>query len=181
MAAVAPYLEAEQFPRGKRVLLALPACILLIGPYGAMLGDGPSNPLAWVGTLLAVAAGAVLIGLAIAQPRRRVTVDGDARTIVVAQTAPLPRIGQERAERAFDEVAGTTVEAVAPSSGGGSRGFFQPVIELTGGGRIILRAQPTPEHAQDVIDHLVHLGLPGRSRSAQLDSQTAAPPPTTWL
>lgn len=176
---VAPYLETEQFPRGTRVLLAAPACALLVGPYGALLGDAPDNVLVYTVLALAVAAGALLIGLAIAQPRRRVTIDGEQRTITISQTAPLPRIGQDRAERAFDDVASTSIEGAG--SGDRSRRAFHPVLLLTSGERIVLRAQPTEDHAQDVIDHLVLLGLPGTHRDADRDAQLSAEPPPTWL
>lgn len=176
---VAPYLETEQFPRGSRVLLALPACLLLIGPYGAFLGDSPDNPFVYAILAVALAAGALLIGLAIAQPRRRVTIDGESRTIAIAQTAPLPRFRQDRAERSFDDVVGTRIEAAAAGDRPG-RGFH-PVLELGSGDRIVLRAQSSEEGAQEVIDHLVLLGLPGRHSAADAGAQLSAEPPTTWL
>lgn len=176
---VAPYLETEQFPRGKRVLLAVPACALLVGPYGAFLGDSPDNPVAYVVLAVAVAAAAMLIGLAIAQPRRRVTIDGDARTVTISQTASLPRIGQGQAERSFDDVTGTTIDATVADDRPGRT--FQPVLELAGGDRIVLRAQRSEEDAQAVVDHLVLLGLPGTHSAADQDAQLSAEPPTTWL
>lgn len=176
---VAPYIETEQFPRGSRVLLAVPACALLVGPYGAFLGGSPDNPLAYVVLAIAVAAGAMLIGLAIAQPRRRVTVDGDTRAITITQTAPLPRIGQERAERSFDAVVDTRIEAAAAEGRPGRD--FRPTLELDSGDRIVLRAQRSEDAAQEIIDHLVLLGLPGRHSAADADAQLSAEPPTTWL
>lgn len=178
---VAPYLESEQFPRGKRVLLAVPACVLMIGPYGSLRGDGPDNPITYAVLLLALAAGAALIGLAIAQPRRRVTIDGATQLITITQTAPLPRVGQDRAERAFDAVRATHIEAGTPAAGGRAARGFHPVLDLTDGSRIVLRAQPTEDHAQDVIEHLVLLGLPGASRSTAFETQLRAEPPPSWL
>lgn len=176
MVHVAPYLETEQFPRGSRVLLALPACLLLIGPYGAFLGDSPDSPLVYAILAVAVAAGALLIGVAIAQPRRRVTIDGESCTITIAQTAALPRLRQDRAERSFDDVVDTHIEAVTP----GGRGFH-PVLDLGSSDRIVLRAQSSEEGAQEVIDHLVLLGLPGTHSAADTEAQFSAEPPTTWL
>ncbi len=176
---VAPYLETESFPRGRRVLLAPVAMALLVGPYTALLGEGPEGTIRWVLTVLAVAAGGALLGVSIAQPRRMFRADGDAKTLTVSQTAPLPRVGLTRVERPFSAVSATGIEEVGtkkrPDHG------FCPVITLSNGERIILRRQRGSEQAQNVIDHLVRLGLPGLSRAAVRDAEVGAPPPTTWL
>ncbi len=176
---VAPYLETESFPRGRRLLLVPVACILLVGPYGALLGKTPDGVVAWLVTGLAVAAGALLLGIGIAQPRRRFTADAETQTLEIAQTADLPRIGLLRVTRPFSAVAETGIEEVGtkrrPDHG------FRPVLTLASGERIVLRRQESEGQAQNVIDHLVRLGLPGTSRAALRDAELDAPPPTTWL
>lgn len=176
---VAPYLETESFPRGRRVLLVPVACALLVGPYGALLGKAPDGILAWIVTVAAVAAGAVLLGIGIAQPRRRFTADATTQTLQIAQTADLPHVALVRVERPFSAVATTSIEEVGtqrrPDHG------YRPVITLTSGDRIVLRRQERAEQAQNVIDHLVRLGLPGVSRAAMREAELDAPPPTTWL
>lgn len=179
MTIVAPYLETESFPRGRRLLLAPVAGALLIGPYTAMFGRGPDSAITWVLTALAVVAGAGLLGIAIAQPRRTFTADGESQTLHVAQTAPLPRVALDRVERPFSAVTATSIEEEGtkrrPDHG------FRPVITLASGERIVLRCQRESEQAQNVIDHLVLLGLPGQSRAALREAEFNAPPPTTWL
>lgn len=179
MVTIAPYLETESFPRGRRILLAPVACALLIGPYGTLLGGGPDHALALLLAILAVAAGAALLGVSIAQPRRKFTADGDSRTLEVAQTASLPRIGLDRVERPFDAVTATTIEEVGTRRRPGHG--FRPVITFQSDERMLLRRQDTAEQAQNVIDHLVRLGLPGTSRAAMREAELNAPPPTTWL
>lgn len=177
---MSPYSESETFPRGRRKWLVPIAGAFLVGPYGVMLNDGPSGLIPWIATAIAVAAGALFAGAGIARPRRSVIVDGDARTIAVTTTAPLPRIGVRHAEHGFDEVLATGVREVGtkktPSHG------FCPVVSLGDpGSELELRRQPSAEHAQDVIDHLVLLGLPGSSRASQRDAILDAAPPVTWL
>ena len=176
---VAPYLETESFPRGRRLVLVPVAVALLVGPYTALLGDGPDSALVWLITALAVAVGALLLGIGIAQPRRTFTADGETETVKVAQTAELPHIGLVRVERPFSAVASTSIETTGTK---GRTDFgFCPVITLSSGERIILRRQRGSEEAQNVIDHLVRLGLPGNSRAAVREAELNAPPPTTWL
>ncbi|MBJ7472555.1 MAG: hypothetical protein JHD16_14710 [Solirubrobacteraceae bacterium] len=179
MSVVAPYLETETFPRGRRLLLVPVACLMLVGPYGALLGDGPGSLVAWVFTLITGGIGALLLGVGIAQPRRLFTADGSAKTVTISQTGRLPKLTLDRVERPFAAVTATSIEEVGTQREPGHG--FRPVLTLTGGDRILLRRQADAEQAQNVIDHLVRLGLPGVSRAAVREAQFGAPPPTNWL
>ncbi|MDQ8046733.1 MAG: hypothetical protein AAGC46_19050, partial [Solirubrobacteraceae bacterium] len=177
--SVPPFIESETYPRGRRLLLVPVALIFLLGPYGSMLGGGPNDTPRWIVAILSIGVCAWLLGLGITVPRRRVTIDGDARTITVASTPPPPSFSHRIVTRSFDDVTGVIIDEIGPRKT--DLHGYRVEIAFREGPALELQHHRNSDFAQDTIDHLVLLGLPGVSRSAALDELTSAPKPATYL
>lgn len=176
---MSPFTESEAFPRGRRVLLVPVAMLLLIGPYGAMLGGGPADPLRWAVAMLSIMGCTVLLALGVAVPRRRITIDPQARTVTISSTPPPPRFGQIHELRSFDDATGVEVRMAGPGERSGPA--YRAIVTFRGAPDLHLRPHATREAAQDTVDRLVLLGLPGHSRAAEREALLDAPKPITWL
>lgn len=176
---MSPFEEAQAFPRGRRILLIPVALVFLIGPYGAMLGGGPSDPIIWTLTTISIAVCAAILGLGLAPPRRRVVADGTARTIRISSTPPPPHFAQVHEHRAFDDV--TSVEIQEFGTAKTATHGYRVVVGFRDDPALHLRLHRDRESAQRTVDHLVLLGLPGISRAAERAAQLDAPKPATWL
>lgn len=174
-----PFIERQTYPRGRRLLLVPVALIFLVGPYGSMMGGGPDSPVRWIVALVSIGICAWLMGLGITVPRRAVTITGETRTIRISATPPPPRFNHDVVERSFDDVAEMTIDEVGtrrtPDHG------YQVTITFHDGPALHLKRNRNSDYAQDTVDHLVHLGLPGQTHADALDAMTSAPQPTTWL
>lgn len=173
---MSPYLESEVFPRGRRLLLVPLALVFLIGPYGSMLGGGPSDPVRWAVTMVCIAICTAILALGLAPPRRRIVVDGEAGTIRISSTPPPPHFGQVHEERAIADVTGVEIEI-----GTRNEPTHRVVVRFRDAPPLYLRANPDRDRAQDTVDRLVLQGLPGHSRADERARMLDAPNPTTWL
>lgn len=172
-------MESEVFPRGRRVLLIPLALVFLIGPYGSMLDGGPSDPLRWLVTMLSIALCTAILALGLAPPRRRVVIDPADGRVRISSTPPPPHFLQIHQFRQLGAVTDVDiVEVGEPKSPGHG---FRVVVSFDADPPLHLRIHRDRERAQDTVDHLVLLGLPGDSRFAARAAQTDAPNPTTWL
>jgi hypothetical protein len=176
---VSPFQESETFPRGRRLVLIPVALVFLLGPYGSMLQGGPHDPLRWVVAMVSIALCAALIGLGLAPPRRTVVIDGKRRTILVSSTPPPPYFAQRHESRTFDDVDRLSIEEIGDR--GTDRHGYCVLIHFHGGPSLELRLHENSDFAQDTIDHLVLLGLPGDSRADARQALIGAEKPTTWL
>ena len=176
---MSPFQESETYPRGRRLLLVPIAMLFLLGPYGSMMGGGPSDPVRWTVTMLSIALCTVLLGLGIATPRRRIVIDPQARTITISSTPPPPHFAQLHEQRAFDDVR--LVEVREAVGAAGATHGFRATVSFRDAPELLLRNHATRDAAQDTVDHLVLLGLPGHARAAERDALLDAPAPITWL
>jgi hypothetical protein len=161
-------------------LILIPvALVFLLGPYGSMLDGGPKDPLRWAVAMLSIAICAALIGLGLAPPRRRIVIDGRERTIELSATQPPPRFTQYRETWDFDEVERVSIEEEGPRRT--DQHGYRATIHFHEGEPLRLERHANSDYAQDTVDHLVRLGLPGDSRAAARDALISAPKPTTWL
>lgn len=167
------------FPRGRRIVLVPLALVFLIGPYGSMLGGGPSDPVRWVATMACIAVCTALLGLGLAPPRRRVFVDGAAGTVRISSTPPPPHFAQVHEMRAIADA--TSVEIQEDGVRHTKTHGYRVVVSFKDDPALFLQAHRDLDRAQDVLDHLVLLGLPGESRAAMRAARLDAPAPTTWL
>lgn len=173
-----PYLEVRPLaPSRTRRLLALVIAALLVVPVGALLPGGASDPLLRGLAILAIALLAPVLGLALGRPREFLTVDAEAGTIVLRTTGELP---DPRARvRTWPISAARRVEL--DESGSAVHPRFGVRIDLDDGEQLHLTSYADRDLAQDTVDHLVLLGLPGASRARLRDREFAAQPPVTWL
>lgn len=173
-----PYLEVRTLaPTRARRLLAIVAAALLVAPVGALLPGGVSDPALRILAMLAIAVLAPVLGLAFARPRELLTVDADAGTIVVRTTGELP---DPRAQiEQWPIAAARRVELEEFGSPMHPRWGVR--IDLDGDEQLFLNAYDDRDLAQDTVDHLVLLGLPGTARADLRAGELTASPPVTWL
>ena len=172
-------MESETFPRGRRLLLVLLALAFLLGPYGSMLGGGPSDPVRWVVTMLSIALCTAILALGLAPPRRRVVIDPAEGTVRISSTPPPPHFLQLHEHRAIDDVTAVEIgEVGTPKTSGHG---YRVVVSFKDDPPLHLSVRKDLEDAQSVVDHLVFLGLPGHSRAAARQAALHAEQPTTWL
>lgn len=173
-----PYLEVRTLApsRGRRVL-AIVASALLVVPVGALLPGGTEDPVLRVVAIIAIALLAPVLGLAYARPREVVTVDAEAGTILVRTTGQLPDPRAELEEWPISAARAVELEVYGtpPDRRWGVR------INLDGDEQLFLNSYRDRDLAQDTIDHLVLLGLPGTSRADLRAGELAAQPPARWL
>ncbi len=176
---MSPFQESETFPRGRRLLLVPVALIFLLGPYGSMLGGGPSDPLRWVVAMVSIAICTAILALGLAPPQRRVVVDPAEGTVRISSTPPPPHFLQLHEYRAIDDVTSVDIHEVgiAKTSSHG----YRVVVSFKNDPPLYLSVRRHFEDAQRLVDHLVFLGLPGQSRAAAREAALSAENPTTWL
>lgn len=173
-----PYLEVRTLaPSRARRLLAFVTAALLVLPVGALLPGGTDDPLLRLAAILTIAVLAPILGLAFARPRELLTVDAEAGTIVVRTTGELP-----------DPRAQLEVWPIADALAVELEEYGSPVhprwgvrIDLRDGEQLFLNSFSDRDLAQDTVDHLVLLGLPGTSRAELRAGELTAQPPVTWL
>lgn len=173
-----PYLEVRTLaPTRARRFLAIIAAALLVLPVGALLPGGTSDPTLRILAMLAIAILAPLLGLAFARPREFLTVDADAGTIVVRTTGELPDPRAQIEEWPIASARNVAIEEF------GSPAYprWGVRIDLASGEELYLNTYADRDLAQDTVDHLVLLGLPGQARSDLRAGELAAEPPVTWL
>lgn len=173
-----PYLEVRTLPPARaRRLLALVTAALLVLPVGALLPGGAEHPLVRLAAILAIAALAPILGLALSRPRELLTVDAALGTIVVRTTGELP---DPRAQvQEWPISAARLVELEEYGSPMHPRWGVR--IDLDGDEQLFLNRYADRDLAQDTVDHLVLLGLPGISRADLRARELVAQPPVTWL
>lgn len=176
---MSPFQESETFPRGRRVLLIPIALVFLVGPYGSMLGGGPSDPVRWLVTMLSIALCTAILALGLATPRRKVVVDPSEGCVRISSTPPPPHFLQVHELRPISEVTDVDIKPVGvPKTA--SHGY-RVVIAFEDDPDLYLRLHRDQDRAQDTVDHLVLLGLPGHSRAQARAAALNPEQPTTWL
>lgn len=172
-----PYLEVRPLPAPSRRLLLVCTAALLVVPVGALLPGGTTEPLLRLLAMLAIAILAPILGLAYARPRQLVEVDADRGTIIRRTTGHLP---DPRARVEEFPIADATA-VVLEELGTPTTPEWGVRIELRADDPILLRSYADRDLAQDTVDHLVLLGLPGHSRAHAREAALTAAPPATWL
>lgn len=171
------YLERRTLPQPLGRWLVVLSGALLVLPVGVLLpGSGSSQPVQAL-AILAIIVLAPVLGIGVAHPRRTVTVDGDAGTISVRTSGELPDPRTREQRWPISQARAVELEEL----GTPSRPSWGVRIDLDGDEPIHLNAYDERDLAQDTIDHLVLLGLPGHSRAAHRERELTAAPPATWL
>ncbi|MFT4036133.1 MAG: hypothetical protein QM679_11225 [Patulibacter sp.] len=173
-----PYVEAQVLaPQPARRWLAVAAVALLIAPVSVWMPGGPTDVAVRGLSLLAIALVAPLLGFALAPPRQTLTIDGDQRMIVrrTVGELPNPRAREER----WPLAAARHAELVERGPAGSRRWGVR--VELAGGPPLELETFADRDLAQNTLDHLVLLGIPGTSRAKLRDASLTARPPAIWL
>ncbi|MEH3054853.1 MAG: hypothetical protein PGN13_12760 [Patulibacter minatonensis] len=176
-----PYLEVRSLPRSsQRSVLVLVVCALLVVPVGVLIpvGDGdPSSGIARALAMLAILLLAPVLGLALGRPRAFITVDAEAGEITRRTTGHLP---DPRAQTERWPITAARV-AELEELGTPSRPRWGVQILLDGDEPLHLNSYADRDFAQDTLDHLVLLGIPGHSRAHDREASYAQTPPEQWL
>lgn len=172
-----PYVEVRALEHRSRRWIALLAGALLVMPVGVLLPGGTSSLTTKLLAVVAITVLAPLLGAAFSRPRELITVDGDAGTIVRRTLGRLPNPRAHVEEWPISAAASVVIEDL----GTPTYPEWRAEILLHDGTRILLDGHDDHDLAQDTVDHLVLLGIPGRSRAHARADAYAAPPPTTWL
>ena len=172
-----PYLEVRNLPGRSRTWLVVLCGALLVMPIGALLPGGTTDPALRALAIVAILALSPVLGLGFSRPRQFVTVDGDEGTIVLRTTGGLP---DPRAHESRWPISAAT-RVVLENHGTTPLPLWGVRIELDGAPAIELRRYEDRDLAQDTVDHLVLLGLPGPSRAAGRANDFTGDPSTVWL
>lgn len=173
-----PYVEVRTLPASSaRRWLTLIAAALLVVPVGALLPGGATDAAPRALALLAIVVVAPVLGLALARPRETITVDAGEGTICrrTVGVLPDPRAHEER----WPIAAARRVTLVETALHGTPAWGVE--VELDGDEPLRLHAYIDRDLAQDTVDHLVLLGVPGTSRAQLRAAELRAEPPTVWL
>lgn len=166
-----PYLETRALPVGRRRSLAILAAALMVPPAGALLPGAAQSSAVQILAVVALLLLAPLLGLGFSRGREVITVgeiDGMIERRITGEL-PDPRARVDRwpissARLAELDERGTVME---PRWG--------VLIHFDGDEPPLrLRAWTDRDHAQDTVDHLVLLGIPGTSRQHQRDALHAS-------
>ncbi len=175
---VTPYLEVRTLaPSRARRLLAFITAALLVMPVGALLPGGSSEPLIRIAAIVAIALLAPVLGLALARPRQFLTVDAQAGTIALRTTGDLPDPRAQTASWPISAARRVELEQL----GSPARPRWGVRIDLTGDEPLWLNSYADRDLAQDTVDHLALLGLPGTTRADLRAGELTAQAPVTWL
>ncbi|MBO9533106.1 MAG: hypothetical protein J7513_09060 [Solirubrobacteraceae bacterium] len=172
-----PFLERRSLPPGHRRWLVVLSGALLVAPVGALFPGNDSSTAEIALAVLMILLVAPILGVGLARPRRTITVDGERGTITVRTSGELP--DPRAREREWPISAARAVEL--EDLGNPAHPSWGVRIELANDEPIHLNAFSERELAQDTVDHLVLLGLPGHSRAAEREAALSAGPPETWL
>lgn len=158
-------------------MLTAIAVLLLVVPVGALLPGSTTAPAMRALAMLAIIAIAPVLGFALSRPRETITIDATAGTITRRTVGELP---DPRAhEEQWPIAAARSAELV--ELGTPTYPSWGVQVDLAGDDPLRLKAYADRDLAQDTLDHLVLLGIPGQSRAQARAEQLAAEPPTVWL
>jgi len=173
---VTPYLEVRTLPPGPRWPAAVVVALLVL-PVGALLPGSTTSAALRALAMLAIILLAPLLGLSLARPRQTVTVDAEAGTIVRRTAGALHHVRARVEEWPLSAAHHVELEDL------GTPVFpeFGVRIDFEGSEALELRAYTERDLAQDTVDHLVLLGIPGHSRAESREAELTAVPPSVWL